>query len=345
MATNLPDPYISQNPGDLITAENWNEMQVDIKQDIASQITTAIAGIKSVGHADDAHTLDGKDTQALTDSILKQAEEILPQRTGYFRSFNRLKTGTEKVIKHGLKSFPLADIYILDYFPAVCSTGENDATPMWVNFFLYHSSERTITVKGAATIKVPIEPSDVQPFRVLFSDMLALYKVQYTDTSTLDELETEFWKAFWASNDEFDSDQYCHSPWFEKCCGEKRSVRQLKDQGAWDDIWFKMVPTKIHTNLDLSDIKALTSETAVSPAKTFLQQKAQELTDSAVIRPPLSPVTPMLASIEVNQHDFDTVGIVLRADPVYPKRFTDTPGFALPESYTDELKIMVLLKV
>jgi hypothetical protein len=347
MATNLPDPYIPQNPGDLITAENWNEMQVDIKQDIASQITTAIAGIKSVSHADDAHTLDGQDTKALTDSILKQAEEILPQRTGYFRSFNRLKTGTEKIIKHGLKSFPLADIYILDYFPAVCSTGDNDATPMWVNFFLYHSSERTITVKGTPPIKVPIEPSDVQPFRVLFSDMLALYKVQYTDTSTLDELETEFWKAFWASNDEFDSDQYCHSPWFEKCCGEKRSVRQLKDQGAWDDIWFKMVPTKIHTNLDFSDIKALASEKAnpqANPPTTFLDQSAESLKESAVVRPPFSPVTPMLASIEVNQHDFDTVGIVLRADPVYPKRF-NADTFALPESFKNELKIMVLLKV
>jgi hypothetical protein len=354
MATNLPDPYISQNPGDLITAENWNEMQVDIKQDIASQIKTAVAGIKSVSHADDAHTLDGKDTQALTDSILKQAEEILPQRTGYFRSFNRLKTGTEKIIKHGLKSFPLADIYILDYFPAVCSTGENDATPMWVNFFLYHSREQTITVKGpAGTIRVPIEPSDVQPFRVLFSDMLALYKVQYTDTSTLDELETEFWKAFWDSNDEFDSDQYCHSPWFEKCCGEKRSVRQLKDQGAWDDIWFKMVPTKIHTNLDLSDLKALATALAAGSQATdaekkdqaFLKQSGISLRDSAVVRSPLSPVTPIFASIEVNQHDFDTVGITLRADPVYPERFTDTAGFALPETYTNELKIMVLLKV
>jgi hypothetical protein len=342
MATsNLPDPYIKQNPGDLITAEIWNEMQVDIKKDIAAQVKTAVDNVKSVDHANDADTLGGQTPDQLTKDILTKAEEILPLRTGYFRSFNRLQTGKERIIKHGLKSFPLVDLYLLDYFPAVCSSADNDATAVWVNFFLYHTSERTITVKGTSpSVKAPIEPSDQQPFRVLFADMLTLYKVKYTDTSTLDELETEFWKAFWGDpNDEFDSDQYCHSPWFEKCCGEKRSVKQLKEQGAWDDIWFKMVPTKINTNIDLSDIDALVN------GKKFLQDSENAFRKSAVAHSPLSPATPILASIEVNQHDFDTVGITLRADPAYPERFNDTTGFALPENYENELKIMVLLKV
>src|SRR5450631_2473505 len=249
MASNAPTPYIKQNPGDLVTAENWNQVQVDIKQDIGSQIQTAVGNIKSVDHATNSDELGGQTPDQLTQSILKQAEEILPQRTGYMRSFNKLETGKEKILKHGLKGFPLVDVYQLDYFQAVCSTGENDNNPVWVNFFLYHTSERTISIKnstsfGVAT-KATIEPPDQQPFRVLFSDMLALYKVQYTDTSSLDDLVTDFWTAFWgAPNDEFDSDQYCHSPWFEKCCGEQRSVKQLKDRGDWDDIWFKMIPRK-----------------------------------------------------------------------------------------------------
>ncbi|HET9179984.1 MAG TPA: hypothetical protein VFQ24_16640 [Terriglobia bacterium] len=312
MATsNLPDPYIKQNPGDLITAEIWNEMQVDIKKDIAAQIKTAVDNVKSVGHANDADTLGGQTPDQLTKDILTKAEEILPLRTGYFRSFNRLQTGKEKIIKHGLKSFPLADIYQLDYFPAVCSKGDNDATPMWVNFFLYHTSERTITVKATNT-KAPIEASDAQPFRVLFADMLALYKVKYADTSTLDELETEFWKAFWGDpNDEFDADQYCHSPWFEKCCGEKRSVKQLKEQGAWDDIWFKMVPRKTIN---------------YAPATTDPSQAPTQ--------------------IQVAHHNFDMVGITLLQNPILQTGFPGTPaGFQPPESFTNQLKIMVLLKV
>jgi hypothetical protein len=317
-----PAPYISQNPGDLITAQNWNKVQVEIKEDIASQIQTAVGNIKSVDHATNADMLGGQTPDQLTDSILKKAEEILPERTGYFRSFNRLETGKEKLIKHGLKSFPLVDVYQLDYFKAICSKGESDNSPVWVNFFLYNTSERTITIKNPGTIKAFIEPQDQQPFRVLFSDMLTLYQVQYTDTTTLDDLETDFWTAFWGTpNDEFDADQYCHSPWFEKCCGEKRTVKQLKDGGVWDDIWFKMIPRK-------------TINYPTQPA------------NNSVASDPNSPFDGTIAptQVQVVQHDFDTVGIRLLADPVYPFGNQDGDSFSQPGS-PKELKVMVLMKV
>jgi len=325
MASNAPTPYIPQNPGDLVTAENWNQVQVDIKQDIGSQIQTAVGNIKSVDHATNSDELGGQTPDQLTQSILKQAEEILPQRTGYMRSFNKLETGKEKILKHGLKGFPLVDVYQLDYFQAICSTGENDNNPVWVNFFLYHTSERTISVKTATgtTIKATIEPSDQQPFRVLFSDMLALYKVQYTDTSSLDDLVTDFWTAFWgAPNDEFDSDQYCHSPWFEKCCGEQRSVKQLKDRGDWDDIWFKMIPRKTINYPD--------------PATAALAQPVPANSFDGSVAP---------TQIQVEHHDFDTVGIKLLIDPVYPPVFNSQSDFSIPENFQHELKIMVLFKV
>jgi hypothetical protein len=330
MATNAPTPYIPQNPGDLISAENWNQVQVDVKQDIAAQIQTAVGNIKSVDHATNADQLDGQTADQLTQSILKQAEEILPERTGYFRSFNKLQAATppappqEKILKHGLKSFPLVDVYQLDYFPAICSGGENDNTPRWVNFFLYHTSERTLTVKGATPATSPkavIEAPNEQPFRVLFSDMLALYQVQYTDTTTLDELETAFWTAFWvAPNDEFDSDQYCHSPWFEKCCGEKRTVKTLKDGGAWKDIWFKMVPRK--------------TINYPTPASAAPVQTDPNIPFDGSVAP---------TQIQVVHHDFDTVGIKLLMDPIYPQPFMEG-AFQLPAN-PKQLKVMVLMKV
>jgi hypothetical protein len=325
MASNTPTPYIPQNSGDLITAENWNQVQVDIKSDIASQIQTAVGNIKSVDHATNADQLGGQTPDQLTKDILKKAEEILPLRTGYFRSFNRLQTGKERIIQHGLKSFPLVDIYQLDYFYAICSGGENDTTPRLVNFYLYHTSERTINIKNSSSsllTKAVIEPANQQPCRVLFSDMLALYKVQYTDTSTLDDLETDFWKAFWVEpNDQFDADQYCHSPWFEKCCGEQRSVKALKDRGDWDDIWFKMIPRKT-INFPTGSTGAVLD----------------------INNPFDGTVAP--TQIQVVQHDFDSVGIKLLADAVYPQAFThgtDQP-FQHPDN-TLELKVMVLMKV
>ena len=322
MASNTPMPYISQYPGDLITAENWNQVQVDIRGDIASQVKTALDNLHSVDHAKDADTLGGQTPDQLTQDILKKAEEILPKRTGYFRSFNRLETGKEKILKHNLKSFPLVDIYQLDYFPAICATSDDDPpTPMWVNFFLYHSGDRTLKGPGGSP-KAVIEAQDQEPFRILFSDLLALYEVKYTPTSSLDDLETEFWKAFWNKpNDEFDQDQYGHSPWFEKCCGEKRTVQQLKDTGAWDDIWFKMVPRKT-INYPTSPI----NNPVVPDPNSF----------DASVAP---------TQIQVAHHNFDTVGIKLLADPVYPAVFTAVESeFKRPEN-TKEMKVMILLKV
>jgi len=318
MATNPLQPYIAQNPGDLITAANWNQVQVDIKGDIAGQIQQAIARVKNVDHAVDADTLGGQSADELTASILQKAEQILPARTGYVRAFNRLVKGQERIVKHNLKAFPLVDIYQLDYFQAICAHGENDNEPVWVNFYLYHTGERTVSAKvGGTTIKAIIEDQDRQPFRVRFSDMLTLFNVKYTDTTTLDDLETDFWTAVWgAPNDQFDVDQFCHSPWFEKCCcGEQRSVKQLKDRGDWDDIWFKMLPRKTINYLQPGPTLAATEP---APAPT---------------------------QIEVAHHDFDTVGITLLADPMYPKSFLDDDKFDKPDSFVHELKIMTLMKV
>jgi hypothetical protein len=316
MATN-PTPYIPRNPGDTITAGDWNAVQIDIKNDIASQVQTAVGNVKSVDHAKDADTLGGQTPDQLTQAILKLAEEILPKRTGYFRSYNRLETGKETVLKHGLKSFPLVDIYQLDYFQAICAKSETELAPSWVNFFLYHTSERTITVKvNGASAKAVIEAQDQQAFRLPFADMIAQYQVQLTDSMTLDEVETAFWTAFWKTpNDQFDADQYCHSPWFEKCCGEKRSYKDLKDRNDWSNIWFKMIPRKTINYPTPPPVPAAT-DPSVAPTQ-----------------------------IQVAHHDFDSTGIKLLLDPVYPQSFLTDPTFVRPDSYLHELKIMVLAKV
>lgn len=239
-------PYIPHNPGDLVTAEDWNEVQVKIKEDIAKRVHEAIQGISTVPNADNASKLENKTAAALSDEILERARQELPTRTGYRKLFKRLRAGEKKVIKHELGACPVVDVYQIDVFEVVCS--EDDEKHMAkVNFFLYHTSEHRIrfTPSGGNTVSVEIEPTDDPPYRIAFKDLLALYKVEYTETTSLGDLETEFWKAFFAApNDKFDDDQYCHSPWFDRCCGEKRTVKDLKDKGDWDDMWLKMTPRK-----------------------------------------------------------------------------------------------------
>jgi hypothetical protein len=336
-----PTPYIPKNPGDLVDAASWNGMQVDIKQDIAKQISTAIGQLKSVDHAGDADKLGGQDTNQLTQDIIRKVLEQLPKfNGGYLRTFNRLPIYQDKIINHGLHSCPLVDVYQLDYFKVVCAKGpeKTDETLEWTNIYLYHSSERRIRKPQQPPKTQPnyvdIEPADgSRPFRILFSDMLTLLGVQYSDTTDLDELETQFFQKFYASpNDEFDADQACHSPWFEKCCGEKRSVQDLKQRGDWNQIWFKIMPRKTINYL--------------SP----------QVSDFKCLQQPPQPIAPTAAptQVQVVHYDFDNVGLKLVAPPVYPVDFAtasaqpqpaDPPEFSAPPDALCELKVMVLFKV
>jgi len=244
---NETTPYISHNPGDLVTAEDWNEVQRQIKEDIAKQIKGAIQNISTVPNANNAAKLENKTADELSREIVQRALQELPTRTGYRKLFKRLKVDEEKVIKHDLEACPLVDVYQLEAFNVVCSE-DGEKHKELVNFYLYHSSEKKVrfTPPGVTLADhVEIEPTDGTAYRIPFKDLLALYKVEYTETTSLGDLETEFWKAlFTAPNDQFDDDQYCHSPWFDRCCGEQRTVEDLKRRGDWDDLWFKMTPRK-----------------------------------------------------------------------------------------------------
>lgn len=319
MPTPIQEPYVTTKPGDLITAELFNGLQSTIRQDIADKIQKATSDIQAgkVASADDAAKLGGQTPKQLEDEIIQKALAILPTRTGYKMIFKRLTKDDETVIEHGLKACPLVDIYQLDYFKVVCAVGEtkDDQNDAFVNFYLYHSDEKKLKSVADKTKTIEIEPTDGKhhPFKIPFATMLDLVGVKYTDTQSLDDLEIEFWKAFFkAPNDEFDQDQYCHSPFFEKCCGERRSVATLKQRGDWDDLWFQMRPRKV-VNFPASPVlTAPTDRNRIASA---------------------------LADVQVVQFDFDTIGVQLLADPVYPTDIT------LGDAAKKELKVMLLLKV
>ncbi len=241
--SNLPDAYIKHRPGDSITAEDWNAMQGLVKQDIGNQIRDAVGAIKQVDHASDSDTLTGKTPQVIEDEVVNRVLEKLAHRTGYQMLFKRL-TKEQKVINHGLKACPLVDACELDYFQVVCAKDDQKIL-QFVNFYLYHTSERKIRFAGPPVVNLEIESSDPHhhPFKIPFTEMLRRYEVKYTDKTSLEDLVNDFWSAFFKDpNDEFDEDQYCHSPWFERCCREGTPVGDIRGRGDLDDIWDRELP-------------------------------------------------------------------------------------------------------
>jgi hypothetical protein len=354
-------PYIPRSAGDLLSAGDWNELQIDIKNDITGQIGKAIGQIETVPHADDADKIDGKTLDQIVQEIIQKVLEALRAKTGnYQRIFKRLEKCQEKFITHGLKACPLVDVYQLCYFPAVCARGETpaDQTSTWVNFYLYHATERRIRIPGSPPITVDIEPTDAQVSRLKFSDLLTLYNISFTDTTDLEELEASFWTAF-LPNDEFDTAQYCHSPWFEKCCGERRSVKELKDRGDWDRIYLKWAPRKT-INLIGSGGTSLTGTQPTQPGQPTgtlvpLQGSLAGLAVASCDNKPNHPqqITAAPTQIQIKHYDFDTLGVRLIDVPIYPEDqvngVKDSAGNViippLPADFLAEIKVMLLLKV
>jgi hypothetical protein len=338
--------YLKVNPGDLITADLFNTVQEDVKKDIAQQIQTSIGGITTVKHADDAGTVDGLNVDQLTNQILEKVKAMIPGRTGYMRTFNRLKVHQPTVIKHNLGAEPVVDVYQLEYFQVVCAQGETatDAIVEYVNFFLYHESEKvirgneTVTTTGAngvsttstSVVSVTIEDQRIPQYRIPFKDMLSEFNVDTSkDGTTIDELVTSFWTALFGSpNDTFDPAQYCHSFWFEKCCGELRTIKDLKDRGDWDHIWFKMLPRKT-INYPATDPSTVAISNvnlgAAGPVVKTPQQRQLSAFDY-----------PAPTQVEVVQLDYNTVALALIADPILQPN--------VPDALKTELVVMTIMK-
>jgi hypothetical protein len=173
-------------------------------------------------------------------------------------------------------------------------------------------------------------------------DQLADQKLlKYTDDTTLDDLDTDFWRALFSPpNDEFDPDAYCHSPWFEKCCGEKRSVGDLKKHGDFDDIYLKIMPRKtINFPIELR-----ADGTPPKVVYSYAITAADEADADAAPEP---------TNIRVSHLDFDTIALRLLKAPVYPVSLianaalpgTTQPLLPLPPDYAKRLSVMMLIKV
>ncbi len=325
-----PDPYAGSTvrPGDLITADLFNGLQATIRKDIADQIKAAIDRVTNVKQAGNSDTLGGKTPKELEDAIVQRALSEIPKRTGHRMVFKRLRDDEQTVIKHELRRFPLVDAYQLDYFEVVCAEGEEkeDRENKFVNFYLYHTDEKelktAITPPPPGKGRITIEPTDgkTKPFKIHFYEMLDMVGVKWTPTQSLGDIVTEFWDALFSmpNCDTFDPDQYCHSPWFQKCCGEQRSIQMLMDRGNWDEIWFQMRPRKtINYPYPLSQ----------------------------PIPPPVEALPIFPNNIEVVHLDFDTVALKLLNPPHYSKELVPPPAQGDPKINKDELKVMILLKV
>jgi hypothetical protein len=291
MTESTTAPYIDRKPGDLITADDWVRLQGLIQGDIAKQVGDAIAALTNVATSDDATKVGGLTPDDLSKQILDYVERQLPKRTGYLSVFRKLEVGKESVIDHKLGTWPLITIFQLDYFRIVAAEDDHVFDAL-ATFFLHHKSESKIRFRpendpSGSLQSVDIDPPGGHPYHIPWKHMLELYGVDTPEDATLDEVESEFWQKFNAApNDVFDDDQYYHSPWFDRCCGERRTVKQLARD--WDDIYFQMRP-----RLTVNYVRTQGNDILPLPAPTM---------------------------VEAVQYDLESAGVILLDNPVVPQQ-------------------------
>lgn len=159
----------------------------------------------------------------------------------YLRVFKELRRDSVAVVRHGLRTQPLVDVYALDPFTAAVSADATvQAAP--VHFYLYHRRDGTVGRDGHSIVVDDLrDPS----FRIPFEAALREVGIRPDDDRHLGDLVVEFWKAFFDKpNDPFGEESYANSPWLDQDVGDRRSVAALRRGGDWDDLWLMYRPRK-----------------------------------------------------------------------------------------------------
>lgn len=247
----MTEEYIKRNPGDLVASEDWNELQVKIKEDIASQVGQVEAALNEFKEAPvDAEKFGGKDTGQWEEHLDQRYAPLDHEHDGvrrYQRYFLELETVIDDklqpaVIEHEMGRQPVVQVYELETLPIVTNgTVANDAIQSTYKLCFCgppHADRDAIKFKTKSWDERhwgdPIE--DV--IRGLVSDLDPKQRQKLRD-----EFKVDFTLNAWLSNLEealfepgpaqyhFDVGDVYRTQWVKD--REKTKVNVLKEEGEW----------------------------------------------------------------------------------------------------------------
>lgn len=243
MSTTELSPYIGRDPGDLITAEDWNGVQLKIKEDIDDRIDEAKEEIKTEGvdRATNAEHFNNKSESEFVDGLDDRYAPKVHDHEGmsvYRRYIKEFSTdpGLDRVIlHHDLGRFPLVDVYELlpiqvgdEFCKLLFYYGHADADRL--DLFVRVGRERV-------------------PLGLPFEEVLRELQVEYEDDDTIEDVLNDLWEAF--MKDPNDEIHHCTTDWVDECCGERRTVADLKRADQWNDLYLALRPRKCAIGADV----------------------------------------------------------------------------------------------
>jgi hypothetical protein len=234
------EPWIQANAGDLITADNWNEVQQYAKADIkqsAEQLEEQIEEVEGKLEEVDAVKFGGKTPEEWSEQFAPEMHEHEGQ-TVYRRYIKRFTPDLEKaLLTHELGRFPLVDVYEL--LPVTNREGFQECKLL---FYYGHADADDYGL----WVRVY---RDRVPLGLPLEQLLAELGVEYEDDDTIEDVINDMWNAF--MEDPNDEIEHCTTPWVDECCGQRRTVQELKDADEWADLYVAIRPRKCGKGADM----------------------------------------------------------------------------------------------
>ena len=241
MAATETTPYVAASPGDVLTSQGWNTMQTEIKEDIGARIATAKEEIEHEGvdTAGNAEHFAGMSEKDLTDKLDARYAPRAHDHEGqavyrrFIKEFGPDTGYDAAVLEHRFGRFPLVQVYeLLDVVPA----RGNDPSPFpgcKILFYYGHADADRYGLRERVG-------RDRIPVGLAFEQVLTELAVQYEDDDTIEDVLNDLRDAFMADpNDEI---KHCQTDWLTQCCGERRTIAELKEADQWNDLYLGLRP-------------------------------------------------------------------------------------------------------
>lgn len=257
--TSKADPYVPASPGDAITSEAWNDMQKQIKQDLAGQIGGVQQQLDTHIQAPiDADTFGGKTPEAWKEELDEQYVQHSELQSGwgeyrrYFKQVDDPNKDSPLLIEHNLQRYPMINVFQLDKLQPKEENVPSGVDKDQVLFLVYYAGARDQVAKDFLT--------DAR-FKIHWGDPLTLILEQFgmsvTPTQLFDDVLNDLWGKMFdpaLGQDYFDRSSFGHSKYIqEQVIDKDRTVADLQSGGMWEDLRMAIRPRMISPKE--SDIK------------------------------------------------------------------------------------------
>lgn len=231
-------PYIPRNPGDPITAEDWNALQVEVKKHISASVEAAKEEIRKTG-VDQAGNSDKFATRSDTEWEQRLDERyagVSHEHEGpsvyrrYIKRFTKEEGMKQVFLEHDIGRFPLVDLYEL-----LTVTNVEPHETCKVLFYYGHEDRDKYSLDVSYG-------RDEHQLGLRFEAFLQELGIRYDGDDAISDVVQDMWTAF--AKEPNDEIEHCQTDWIDGCCRENKTVDELKRADQWEDLYVAIKPLK-----------------------------------------------------------------------------------------------------